>query len=599
MKKIISILIAMLCLTAGHYSLFSVHDAPERRTLIPCALTLSWPTTGFTGLAVTLMARNPLKADKIFQMAAKSPYALYSDFLEINTKPISFPCALTLSWPATGFTDIAVTLMAQNRLAKDKIFQMATEVPYALLSCIKSTNPTPPKPDIQQATDSPPAKAPEITTVEPYAILGNPAKESPSTDPKQPHYDSNSFADMGSPDVQSPEKQPKKSPTADTKEPAKVDDIVKSFTDIGNLYKKSSPSTDHREKPTAQTATSLLDSFVDLEVDSEVDANEVPQNVPDNTSDIKYFEKTPLNIDDLIKKTSNNSPVEINPHFNTKNPKTLQSIQRGFDIHSSLDNQKIPNKHEDLSSIVDVLHYYYFLACQKNQKHDSGAFIIEDNDFRIYNLLVNYRETHSRISSHLKEYYAHNKKYHQHYGIDVPINSLPIPEMQHILFGKVDEKKQLLFVKMETYGVGFWNLPGHSYEYLISFGNKLYNTDADEAPNTRKERVPASLVAIFTTIIKPLTPADEFAKIAIKALGISAMKEAVDSTLRRLQNIQGKIAPELYAKHLDNLAKLQKMFAQYDNLEVRIGREISLISRDFNKELYHAGLKRINSSLTN
>ena len=189
-----------------------------------------------------------------------------------------------------------------------------------------------------------------------------------------------------------------------------------------------------------------------------------------------------------------------------------------------------------LNAIIDLLWFYYNIAVDKNQAFSEGTFVLQDQDGRIYKFLLDYVRmvnpdalrmvpafgypkniylAYARRSTHFP---AEQDNYRQ-YGIDIrfanfsPQFLLPTHK-SHLLFGRIS--KDLVYIKMEDFGVCRDQYVPHSSEYIISLLRKIkpslkpyldtyvptyvnnlveYYISSDDDPNYRKEHIPQDVLA--------------------------------------------------------------------------------------------------------
>jgi hypothetical protein len=255
-----------------------------------------------------------------------------------------------------------------------------------------------------------------------------------------------------------------------------------------------------------------------------------------------------------------------------------------------------------MRSIIAIIWYLYALALDKNQGFEEGTFVIEDINFILYNFLWGYvrrfgdpvtgqmirqvrvninqplRGTiedpvlnmsynlfaYPRESSHFKE----SQKNFRHYGIDIRFGmsaELPLlpADKRHILFGKVDEAKQLIFIKPENFGIyykdGFLN---HTYEFIESVARKSgFTKRNDDDAMYRKERIPDQFIKDFDAALRQENVPDKNrAELIVRAQNIeNGIKTIYFDGLMSKPAIQ---------------ALEQKYRGLYDHLDMRIGREV-------------------------
>jgi hypothetical protein len=176
-----------------------------------------------------------------------------------------------------------------------------------------------------------------------------------------------------------------------------------------------------------------------------------------------------------------------------------QQIIRGGNIaYLIINNQALPfavdmeHRQEYLNAIVDLIWYFYGQALTKGEAFQEGTFILADHDFAFYNFLMRYVKLvnhvvtddpaqdhalmrsdnpygYSRLSSHFVTTQRGHKDalqlggsyqgLYRHYGIDIRSEqgldyaALPTNDKSHILFGKIHERPDMMFIKIEKVGI--------------------------------------------------------------------------------------------------------------------------------------------------
>lgn len=259
-----------------------------------------------------------------------------------------------------------------------------------------------------------------------------------------------------------------------------------------------------------------------------------------------------------------------------------------------------------LRSIIAIIWFLYSQAIENNQQFDEGTFVIEDTDWKVNQFLMNYVRTYGaavsgyqkkklinqpltgtltdpdlnlsfnpyaypRESSHFKI----SQRQFRHYGIDVRFgNSGELPLLpankRHLLFGKTDAKRQLLFIKPENYGLYYKDgFLYHGSEFVESNARKLGLTiKTDDDPSYAKERIPKKFLEDFTAALQEAGfQKDTLARLVLLAKnddeGIKILY--VDDAL--LQKPPLKALEQKYAK-------------LYNHLRLRTGREVILTNQD-------------------
>lgn len=355
-----------------------------------------------------------------------------------------------------------------------------------------------------------------------------------------------------------------------------------------------------------------------------------------NISDLLNI--APSLLEKLVKDTS------LSPQFVANN------IIAGGNIAYNLlylNNNKYQNasQRDYLNAIIALMWYFYGEAIVKNELFTQGAFVIKDTNFAIYNFLMNYVQkvnptitgtakdpartkadnpfAYSRLSSH----YKHLKNKYRQYGIDARYDSQSsslalFPVMsRHLLFGIVDEKNQLIYIKPENYGIyGYAELAHHGVEFgqaqmvkllpkfKFAFNKEWYGflediIGTDDSEFFRKERIPQDFVRQFLPLVldyyKQLsTLCEKDIETAIKNHSVGGIKEAIkfNSYLIQLQkelnssltHVIDSSKIELInclVKQSDELVRL--IDQQYDHIALRTGREVILDQGELFTSLYY------------
>lgn len=248
-----------------------------------------------------------------------------------------------------------------------------------------------------------------------------------------------------------------------------------------------------------------------------------------------------------------------------------------------------------LRSIIALMWFLYAGGLVKNQVFIEGTFILQDLQFAFDQYLMKYIMKfnpsvtgistqdqpllkslnpfgYPRGSSHFDE----ERKLFRHYGIDIRFGSggeIPmLPAFKrHILFGKLNQEKELIFIKLENYGLYIYDgFLMHGYELGQAQLRKIGATKkSDDAPEYRKERIPKAFLQSFESVVQDSKlSADEKARL-IKQAKIVGIKILQDPQMNQLSEIR----------------ELQKSFGppEYDHPELRWGREIILTHDDLLK----------------
>ncbi|MEX0939940.1 MAG: hypothetical protein WDZ41_01110 [Candidatus Babeliales bacterium] len=313
-----------------------------------------------------------------------------------------------------------------------------------------------------------------------------------------------------------------------------------------------------------------------------------------------------------------------------------EKINNGLNHYSNIKNSNYNNGFDNLlkdkdhlTQITELLHYFYALAENKNQEFNEGTFVIQDSNFGIFEFLKSYVDkkyqginaespaicfqnltAYPRPSSHFNQYYEQSNKVEPkptfissifsywgldnaansvkslqkkeayiHYGIDIDKQDifLPVSNKRHILFGKVDEEKQLIFIKMENHGIGNVQDAGlHCREFGHSILRKLYPQwfGSDDEQNMRKERVPQAIFNKFKSI---LNNCEDYASADIKEIRKKAKGLGIQLMYREAKTIKQnyidykKEVPQSVNDFIEDIKN-----KQYDHLDLRIGQEVIL-----------------------
>lgn len=272
------------------------------------------------------------------------------------------------------------------------------------------------------------------------------------------------------------------------------------------------------------------------------------------------------------------------------------------------------NQEEYLRSIISIIWFLYSQAIENNQLFDEGTFVLEDLGWRVNTFLMNYIQTfggtvsgavfkdprklnspivtfkqpltqtiqdpplhwsnnpygYPRESSH----YHVSQRTFRHYGIDIRFgNSSELPLLpaskRHILFGKIDNDRQLLFIKPENYGLYYKDgMLYHGVELVESKLRKFGVTPkSDDDPSYAKERIPAAFLNDFAI------------EVAASGLPNDRQKELINLAMQDNWGIKILYFDALLAN--ERFQALEKKYAQlYKHLRLRSGREVILTNQD-------------------
>lgn len=293
---------------------------------------------------------------------------------------------------------------------------------------------------------------------------------------------------------------------------------------------------------------------------------------------------------------------KVNKDFNISSDYALTQMQMGAFylsnlLQGTLAASATATQEAYMRTIIAMIWYLYALALDKNQGFEEGTFVVEDANFVLYNFLLNYIKKfnpsikgtledpkihvsynpfgYSRDSSHL------NQELYRHYGIDVRFGArgseLPLlpADKRHILFGKVNQEKNLIFIKPENFGLYYLDgLIAHGLELGESKLRKAgVARKTDDDPTYRKERVPEQFLRDFDVALQQSGIPDT------ERNQLIALAKKLDGGIKTiyLDSLMGKPAIQ---------ALEQKYKVLYDNLPIRIGREV-IITNEKLRALLH------------
>lgn len=299
---------------------------------------------------------------------------------------------------------------------------------------------------------------------------------------------------------------------------------------------------------------------------------------------------------------NNNIPV-----YKTEKSKNEQ-IELGNKLLFSIlkDDSNLPKESQEdyLKSIIAVM---WSLYDQGKVEFDEGTFVIQDKGFKLYNFLLNYvKEQNSYVKGDKNDplnkvsynpfaysrdctHFVNKKKIFPPYGIDIRFGThgweqplLPALK-KHILFGKIDPLRELIYIKPENHGLYYWDgLPGHGTELAAAQARKSpmikgvaaycgYDLGSDDAINYRKERTPVEFLKSFETIMqndKTLTSDEKKLLLDyVKTEGIKVLTYEMSKNIPALQELKAQYEKE------------------FDHLDLRYGREVILKTDDILQNL--------------
>lgn len=293
-----------------------------------------------------------------------------------------------------------------------------------------------------------------------------------------------------------------------------------------------------------------------------------------------------------------------------------------------------------LQAIVDLMWYLYAEALNKNEPFDHGTVVIKDTHFGLYNFLLSYvkrcnpsitgtiKDTANWISfnpfaySRASTHFAYSQENNRQYGIDIrfdrneKVSSILPSNKCHILFGKVDEQLQLMFIKLEHHGIyAYDGWVGHMSGFFASRTRRSLPTlekvlprswydwiekkvGHNDDPGSRRERVPLSIQSDFKELVVNATLSPIKRKQCMQVLeryGIRALYAFTHNDWRYINNILAHNASKkdigsgwLPASFLANLQLLVfTLNLDYDYLPYRTGREVILDDKEFSSSLYY------------
>lgn len=325
----------------------------------------------------------------------------------------------------------------------------------------------------------------------------------------------------------------------------------------------------------------------------------VPASRPSTNSD-----QQPMNLEQSIQ---GKNPLEgsvnlINSFCMLDHKKEFGKEYLAAILNDDLFEIPASSREQYLQAIVEIIHHLYN---QKGNNFTEGTFLIEDIEFKLYNFLLAYvKNVNHNVKGTFEDYplhvsynpfgycrdcshYPESKKSHRPYGIDMrftesdgELELLPAKK-RHILFGIVDEKKQLMYIKIENYGL-FWRdgLLMHAYEFFESKATKLGLTGhTDQEKGYRKERIPTEFVREVKEVLSGL---DANSK---KQYHINELLKSIDTEgIKALHRIY---TAEFLRTNKDIMEKLaaiiEKYEAEYDHLHIRSGQEVIFNAQDLKR----------------
>lgn len=188
-----------------------------------------------------------------------------------------------------------------------------------------------------------------------------------------------------------------------------------------------------------------------------------------------------------------------------------------YDGQAALVPQATPAEFEE--SLRSIMWFLYMTSTTKADCHfEEGTMTILDHQNKLYNFLRSNNFAQPRISTHFKEYETKSDNGDSKrqaeagkcdYGIDV--TGLPTGK-QHVLFGKL--KEELLYIKLENYGLGLTGIVPHGWEAFVAYVRKVKwirektAMVSDDHETFRKERVPEDISAAALAHLQTLGQAE-------------------------------------------------------------------------------------------
>lgn len=265
---------------------------------------------------------------------------------------------------------------------------------------------------------------------------------------------------------------------------------------------------------------------------------------------------------------------------------TKRSIEKGAEYaYQILTGQfSIPENENELIPIVkDLIWYFYSEHLGQTDNgigFEEGTFIVPKEFKPIFE-----KAGYNRISSHAK---------HLNPGQNKGIDCSDLPQgKRHVLLVPFSEQSALrdyLLIKPENHGVsGITNIAGHAWEFLLAQTRKTSIGKAmgmmpDDAQGFCKERIPQDVIKQYNELLQICGKQNsKYYQEAAKE-GIFTIYQRV-KTLLNSEEIKEQGKPEDRKKISEFLESLE---TTYDNLDMRIGKEVILRKEDLllSAELY-------------
>jgi len=296
-----------------------------------------------------------------------------------------------------------------------------------------------------------------------------------------------------------------------------------------------------------------------------------------------------------------------------------ENITEGRKIACALfTGQRFPNMDQEayLNAIIDLVWFYYDMAVDKNQAFSEGTFVLQDQDGRIYKFLLEYvrmvnpdairmapafgypKNIYLAYARHSTHFPVEQDNYRQ-YGIDIrfanfsPQFLLPTHK-SHLLFGRISQ--DLIYIKMEDFGVCSDQLPKHGTEYGVSLLRKLwpavnsylegyiptklnelekYYIGTDDDPLYRKEHVPAKVLSTcFEILQRAHLQFDQQQQIILKFI-----QQGIHGILDEINKPASPI-PQAQKNELQRYLTTLQVNEGLDHQDIRRGREVIITNND-------------------
>ncbi len=318
---------------------------------------------------------------------------------------------------------------------------------------------------------------------------------------------------------------------------------------------------------------------------------------------------TKLNFKDLIEKEEKKraqDKIDVAKKYSSDAKKLLCNLLRKKELEQvkdclSHEGNLTKNGLAYLRSICNLMWYFYLIALEKGQNFTEGTFVIEDKSGLIYKYLHDYVKcvnpdlkgaayAFQRSSSH----FPLAQKTYDQYGIDTIPGldlKLPTPNKNHILFGKIGDNK--IFIKLESRGTGsqaISYLKGVLRKAPLQEYVKSYLPKYPEDQLSRTELLPSSFIEKCKSILGVTEPLENKPKTDKFSSNEEAMRFILYNLMTQgMQYLDKLVTVDAYQKYSNNLSEKQirdlRMYSktlqrQYDNIEMRYGREVIITDRE-------------------